>query len=286
MGDFVHLHVHSEYSLLDGACRIKNLVSKVKELGQKAVAITDHGVMYGVIDFYKEAKSKGIKPIIGCEAYIAPRSRFDKVYEIDNANYHFVLLCKNKVGYQNLSYMVSKSFTEGFYNKPRIDLDLLKNHSEGLIGMSACLAGEIPRSLLRNDYEEAKEKALLYNSILGSGNFYLELQDHGMKEQKYINPLIIKLSKETGIPITKEISKSTIYAFPNKNSISIILAPNTLRTPISFVRCSAEKALNPSNPKQEIKIASIANKADNFSTRCSSSNKSSKRSVIKVGSNA
>ncbi len=201
MGDFVHLHVHSEYSLLDGACRIKNLISKVKELGQKAVAITDHGVMYGVIDFYKEAKSKGIKPIIGCEAYIAPRSRFDKVYEIDNANYHFVLLCKNKVGYQNLSYMVSKSFTEGFYNKPRIDLDLLKNHSEGLIGMSACLAGEIPRSLLRNDYEEAKEKALLYNSILGSGNFYLELQDHGMKEQRYINPLIIKLSKETGIPI-------------------------------------------------------------------------------------
>lgn len=201
MGGFVHLHVHSEYSLLDGACRIKELVSNAKKLGQDAVAITDHGVMYGVIDFYKEAKKQGIKPIIGCEVYIAPRSRFDKTYEIDKVNSHFVLLCKDETGYQNLSYMVSKSFTEGFYNKPRIDIELLKKHNKGLIALSACLAGEIPRSLLRNDYEDAKEKALIYNSIFGEGNFYLELQDHGMKEQKHINPMIIKLSKETGIPL-------------------------------------------------------------------------------------
>ena len=201
MSGFVHLHVHSEYSLLDGACRIKELVLNTKKLGQNAVAITDHGVMYGVIDFYKEAKKQGIKPIIGCEVYIAPRSRFDKTYEIDKDNFHFVLLCKNKVGYQNLSYMVSKAFTEGFYNKPRIDVELLKKHSEGLIALSACLAGEIPKSLLRNDYEDAKEKALLYNSIFGQGNFYLELQDHGMREQKHINPMLIRISKETGIPL-------------------------------------------------------------------------------------
>ncbi|MBQ1372375.1 MAG: PHP domain-containing protein, partial [Oscillospiraceae bacterium] len=138
---FVHLHLHTEYSLLDGACRINRLMERVKELGQTAVAITDHGVMYGVIDFYKAAKAAGIKPIIGCEVYVAPRTRFDKVHGIDNENAHLVLLCENETGYRNLSYLVSKGFLEGFYNRPRVDMDLLRQYSEGLIALSACLAG-------------------------------------------------------------------------------------------------------------------------------------------------
>ena len=147
---FVHLHVHSEYSLLDGACRIKQLVQRAKELGQEAVAITDHGAMYGAIDFYKEAKANGIRPIIGCEVYVAPRTRFDKVSGIDNSPCHLVLLCENQTGYQNLIKMVSRSYTEGFYFKPRIDHELLRQHSQGIIALSACLAGEIPRALTRN----------------------------------------------------------------------------------------------------------------------------------------
>ena len=162
MGDqFVHLHVHSEYSLLDGACRIKQLIQRVKELGQDAVAITDHGAMYGAIDFYKEAKANGVRPIIGCEVYVAPRTRFDKVNGLDNSPYHLVLLCENQTGYQNLIKMVSRSYTEGFYFKPRIDRDLLREHSEGIIALSACLAGEIPRALSQNDYQKAKEAAQL-----------------------------------------------------------------------------------------------------------------------------
>ena len=201
MSGFVHLHVHSEYSLLDGACRIKQLIARAKELGQTAVAITDHGNMYGVIDFYKEAKKQGIRPIIGCEVYVAPRTRLDKVHEFDSENRHMVLLCRNHTGYQNLIYMVSKAWTEGFYNKPRIDDELLSQHSEGLICLSACLAGEIPRLLLRGDYEAAKAKAVFYNNLFGQGNFYLELQDHGIREQKQIAPQIISISRETGIPL-------------------------------------------------------------------------------------
>ena len=157
---FTHLHLHTEYSLLDGACRINELVEAVKAMGQTAVAITDHGVMYGVIDFYKAAKKTGIKPIIGCECYVAARSRFDKVHGLDNERYHLILLCKNETGYKNLIEMVSKSWTEGFYTKPRIDRDLLEKHHEGLIALSACIAGEIPRALLRGDYEGAKNTAL------------------------------------------------------------------------------------------------------------------------------
>ena len=163
---FVHLHVHSEYSLLDGACRIKQLVQRAKELGQEAVAITDHGAMYGAIDFYKEAKANGIRPIIGCEVYVAPRTRFDKVSGIDNSPCHLVLLCENQTGYQNLIKMVSRSYTEGFYFKPRIDHELLRQHSEGIIALSACLAGEIPRALTRNDYRQAKETAQFYLCLL------------------------------------------------------------------------------------------------------------------------
>lgn len=198
---FVHLHVHTEFSLLDGACRIKGLVQRVKELGQTAVAITDHGVMYGVIDFYKACKAEGIKPIIGCEVYVAPRDRFSRVHELDAESRHLLLLCKNETGYRNLSYLVSQAFLEGFYIKPRIDLELLKEHSEGLIAMSACLAGEIPRQLLGRNYEGAKAHALMMDELFGRGNYYLELQDHGIEEQKEVSAGILRLHQETGIPL-------------------------------------------------------------------------------------
>ena len=157
---FVHLHVHTEYSLLDGACRIAGLMDRVKELGQDAIAITDHGVMYGAIDFYKAAKAAGVKPIIGCEVYVAPRTRFDKVHALDREAYHLVLLCENETGYRNLSYMVSRGFLDGFYNRPRVDMELLREHHEGLIALSACLAGKLPQLLMQGDYEGAKKAAL------------------------------------------------------------------------------------------------------------------------------
>ncbi|MGN0625060.1 MAG: DNA polymerase III subunit alpha [Oscillospiraceae bacterium] len=199
MENFVHLHVHTEYSLLDGACRIPALVARAKELGQQSLAITDHGVMYGVIDFYKECKKQGIRPVIGCEVYVAPRTRFDKVHRIDTSPYHLVLLCKNETGYQNLIAMVSKASVEGFYSKPRVDLELLRAHHEGLICLSACLAGQIPRRLMEKDYDAAKETALLYRDIFGPENYYLEIQDHGILEQKQILPDLYRLSEETGI---------------------------------------------------------------------------------------
>ncbi len=198
---FVHLHVHTEYSLLDGACRIRDLPKLVKEMGQTACAITDHGAMYGVIDFYRACKAEGIHPVIGCEVYVARRTRFDKQHEFDTESRHLVLLCQNETGYRNLSYMVSQAYVEGFYNRPRIDLDLLREHSEGLIGLSACLAGEIPKRILNGNYEGAKEYALELQSILGEGNFYLELQDHGIADQQVVNKAILQLHKETGIPL-------------------------------------------------------------------------------------
>lgn len=201
MSGFVHLHTHTEYSLLDGACRIKELISAVKNSGQKAIAITDHGVMYGAVDFYKAAKAEGIKPIIGCEVYVAPRSRFDKVKEYDGEYRHLVLLCKNSIGYRNLTALVSKGFTEGFYSKPRIDEELLSKHTDGLIALSACLSGEVPKYLLRNDYNAAKETALRYDEMFGRGNYYLELQDHGLDDELKVNPQIKRISKETGIPL-------------------------------------------------------------------------------------
>ena len=198
---FVHLHVHTEYSLLDGACRIRDLPKLVKELGQTAVAITDHGVMYGAIDFYRACKAQGIHPVIGCEVYVARRTRLDKTYELDAESRHLVLLCENETGYRNLSYLVSQAFVDGFYIKPRIDLDLLRRHSEGLIGLSACLAGEIPRRLVGGDYEGAKEYALTMQEILGRDNFYLELQDHGIPQQTTVNRGLLRLHQETGIPL-------------------------------------------------------------------------------------
>lgn len=198
--DFVHLHLHTEYSLLDGACRIDRLFDRLKELGQSAVAITDHGVMYGCVDFYKAAKKAGIKPIIGCEVYVATRSRFDKVNRIDGYH-HLVLLCKNEVGYKNLIKLVSKGFIDGFYNKPRIDKELLQQHHEGLICLSACLAGEIPQALLAGDYQKAKDVALWYQQLFGDGNFYIELQNHGLEEQKQVLFQLVQLARETNIPL-------------------------------------------------------------------------------------
>lgn len=198
---FAHLHVHSEYSLLDGACRIEPMLDKIKSMGQTSVALTDHGVMYGVVDFYKAAKARGLNPIIGCEVYVAPRSRFDKVHGIDNERYHLILLCKNNIGYKNLIKLVSEGWVNGFYTKPRVDKELLEQHHEGLIALSGCLAGEVARALERNDYEEAKKVAEWYNGVFGDGNYYLEIQNHGLDEQLRINPMLISLSKELNIPL-------------------------------------------------------------------------------------
>ena len=198
---FVHLHVHTEYSLLDGACRIEKLVSKAKELGQTALAITDHGVMYGAVAFYKACQAEGIKPIIGCEVYVAPRNMSDKEHGIDNNYSHLILLCKNEQGYKNLCYLVSMAFTEGFYIKPRIDWALLHQHSEGLICLSGCLAGEIPQKIIRGDYEAAKAKALELRNLFGEDNFYLEIQDHNIPEERQAAQGLIQIHKETGIPL-------------------------------------------------------------------------------------
>ena len=198
---FVHLHVHTEYSLLDGACRIDGMMDRVKELGQSAVAITDHGVMYGCIDFYKAAKAAGVKPIIGCEVYVTRRSMSDRVHGIDNDPYHLVLLCENRRGYENLCLLVSEAFINGFYGKPRVDLDLLEKYHEGLIALSACLAGAIPQYLMDEDYDGAKKYARRMSEIFGPGNFYLELQDHGIEEQRPVNQGVMRLARETGLPL-------------------------------------------------------------------------------------
>ncbi|MBR2765345.1 MAG: DNA polymerase III subunit alpha, partial [Blautia sp.] len=199
---FTHLHVHTEYSLLDGSNKIKEYVARVKELGMTSAAITDHGVMYGVIDFYKEAKKAGINPVLGCEVYVAPGSRFDREPGAgDERYYHLVLLAENNTGYQNLMKIVSRGFTEGFYYKPRVDLALLKEYHEGLIALSACLAGEVARGITRGEYEEAKAAALRYQEIFGEGNFFLEMQDHGIAAQQVVNQQLMRMRRETGIEL-------------------------------------------------------------------------------------
>ena len=226
---FVHLHVHTEYSLLDGACRIRDLPALVKEMGQNACAITDHGVMYGAVDFYRACQKEGIHPIIGCEVYVARRTRFDKQHEFDTESRHLVLLCKNETGYRNLSYMVSQAYIEGFYIRPRIDLDLLRQHSEGLIALSACLAGEIPRRLLNGDYEGAKEYALTMRDIFGEDDFYLELQDHGIADQTEVNRQLLRLHNETGIPLV--CTNDAHYLRPeDAESHDVLLCIQTGRT--------------------------------------------------------
>lgn len=218
---FSHLHVHTEYSLLDGACRIEQVIDRAIELGQQALAITDHGAMYGIIDFYKAAQKKGIKPIIGCEVYVAARTRHDKMHNLDSERNHLTILCENNIGYKNLIAMVSEAWTTGFYTKPRIDRDLIEKHHEGIIALSGCLAGEIPQALLRGDYEEAKKTALWYNQVLGQGNFFIEIQNHGLSEQIQILPLLIQLSGETGIPLVA--TNDTHYVYKEDARIQQIL---------------------------------------------------------------
>ena len=198
---FTHLHLHTQFSLLDGACRLDRLVSRAKELGMTSLAITDHGNMYGAVDFYRACKKEGIKPIIGCEVYVAPRTRFDKDKMLDKEYNHLILLVKNETGYKNLIKMVSLAYTEGFYFKPRIDRDLLEKYSEGLVCLSACLAGEIPQNLLRKDYDGAKRAALWYREVFGEENYFLEVQDHGLPEQQVVLDGIRRLNDETGIPV-------------------------------------------------------------------------------------
>ncbi|MGN0142165.1 MAG: DNA polymerase III subunit alpha [Roseburia sp.] len=210
---FAHLHVHTEYSLLDGSNKIQEYVKRVKELGMTAAAITDHGVMFGVIDFYKEAMAAGIKPILGCEVYVAPGSRLDReASHGDDRYYHLVLLAENNQGYQNLIKIVSKGFVEGYYYKPRVDMEVLQQYHEGIIALSACLAGEVQRYLVRGLYEEAKEVALKYQNCFGAGNFFLELQDHGIPEQKMVNPQLIRMSQETGIELVATNDVHYTYA--------------------------------------------------------------------------
>ena len=201
--EFTHLHVHTEYSLLDGSSKIKELPARAKELGMDSLAITDHGVMYGVIDFYRACRAAGIKPIIGCEVYVAPGSRFDKeaVGQGDDRYYHLVLLAENNTGYANLMKIVSRGFTEGFYYKPRVDYEVLTKYHEGIIALSACLAGEVARDITRNNYEEAKKAALHYQEIFGESNFFLELQDHGIPAQRLVNQELMRMSRETGIEL-------------------------------------------------------------------------------------
>ncbi len=201
MSNFTHLHLHTEYSLLDGACRIGEVVSRAKSLGQTSLAITDHGVLYGAVAFYKECKAQGVKPIIGCEVYVAPRSRFSKVHGIDSDRFHLILLCKNEVGYKNLIKLVSSSWVDGFYTKPRVDRELLENHSEGLIALSGCLFGEVAQNIIRRNPEEAKATAMWYKSVFGEGNYYLEVQNHDMIEEKEVLDGVVSLSKELNIPI-------------------------------------------------------------------------------------
>ena len=210
---FTHLHVHTEYSLLDGSNKIKEYVARVRELGMDSAAITDHGVMYGVIDFYKEAKAAGINPVLGCEVYVAPNSRFDReASHGDDRYYHLVLLAENNQGYQNLMKIVSKGFTEGYYYKPRVDMEVLAEYHEGIIALSACLAGEVQRYLVRGLYEEAKKTAYKYQECFGKGNFFLELQDHGIPEQKMVNTQLLRLSQETGIELVATNDVHYTYA--------------------------------------------------------------------------
>jgi len=214
---FAHLHTHTEYSLLDGASRIKDLIAKVKASGMDSLAITDHGAMYGVVDFYKEAKAQGIHPVIGCEVYVAPRTRFDKVHELDSKYSHLILLCENQTGYKNLIKIVSAGFIDGFYYKPRVDFDILKQCSEGLIVLSACIAGEVPKNILAGNYEKAKETAQKYIDVFGKDNYFIEIQDHGLAEQKRSNPELIKLAKELGVGVVATndvhyVNKEDAYA--------------------------------------------------------------------------
>ena len=224
---FTHLHVHTEYSLLDGSSKIKELVHQAKELGMDSMAITDHGAMYGVIDFYRAAKAEGIKPIIGCEIYVTTGSRFDKeASQGDKRYYHLVLLAQNDTGYHNLMKIVSRGFTEGFYYKPRVDYEVLEEYKEGLIALSACLAGEVATYIRENNYEKAKNTALRLQDLFGKDNFFLELQDHGISEQRMVNQQLMRLSAETGIELVATNDIHYTYA-EDADSHDILLCLQT-----------------------------------------------------------
>ena len=199
--NFVHLHCHSEYSLLDGAARIDKMISRAAELGMPALAVTDHGTMFGIIDFYRAAKAAGVKPVLGCEIYVSHRSRFQKEAKRDDSQYHLVLLAENNTGYRNLMRLVSAGYLEGFYYKPRVDRELLEECSEGLIALSACLAGEIPTMIINGQIDKAREAACYYRDLFGPDNFFLELHDHGITEQKAVNKVLAEISKQEGIPL-------------------------------------------------------------------------------------
>ncbi len=226
---FVHLHVHTEFSLLDGASRIRELPQQAKALGQTALAITDHGVMYGAVDFYKACKAAGVKPIIGCEVYVAPRSRFDRQHELDAEARHLVLLCRNEEGYRNLCTLVSRGYTEGFYSRPRIDLPLLREHAGGLIALSACLAGEIPKLLMAGEFDKAKAHALEMQALFGPDGYYIEIQDHNLPEQKAILGDLLRLSQETGIPL---VATNDVHYLTRKDAKiqDVLLCVQTGRT--------------------------------------------------------
>ena len=214
---FAHLHVHTEYSLLDGSNKIKEYVKRVKELGMDSAAITDHGVMYGVIEFYKEAKAAGINPIMGCEVYVAPNSRFDKeLTGGDDRYYHLVLLAENNTGYANLMKIVSRGFTEGYYYRPRVDMEVLREFHEGIIALSACLAGEVQRYIVKGLVDEAKKAACKYEDCFGKGNYFLEMQDHGIPEQKTVNAALMQMSKELDIPLVVTNDVHYTYAEDEK----------------------------------------------------------------------
>jgi DNA polymerase-3 subunit alpha len=202
MSQFVHLHLHSEYSLLDGACRIADIPERAKECGHTAVALTDHGCMYGAVAFYKACRAADIKPIIGCEVYVAPRGRHLKEGKQDSSGHHLILLCKDEIGYKNLSYMVSMSFIDGFYSKPRVDMELIKAHSEGLIALSACLAGKIPQLILAGSMAEAEAAALEMRDIFGD-DFYLEVQNHGMDEERRVAYALKLIGEKYDIPLLR-----------------------------------------------------------------------------------
>ena len=224
---FVHLHTHTEYSLLDGSNKIKEYVKHVKELGMNAAAITDHGVMYGVIDFYREAIKEGIKPIIGCEVYVAPNSRFDReLTGGEDRYYHLILLAENNTGYHNLMKIVSAGFSDGYYYRPRVDMEILRRYHEGLIAASACLAGEVARYIQKNMYEEAKEAALKYLDCFGKGNYFLELQDHGIPEQKLVNQSLLRMSRELDIPLIATNDVHYTYA-DDANAHDLLLCIQT-----------------------------------------------------------
>lgn len=204
---FAHLHTHTAYSLLDGEGTIKKILDRAKELGQTAMAITDHGCMFGVIDFYEYAKSIGIKPVLGCEVYVAARGRKDKIHELDSSSSHLILLAKNNIGYKNLMNIVSIGYVEGFYYRPRIDMEVLRENSEGIIALSACMMGVLSKKILNKNYDEAKKSALEFIDIFGKENYFIEIQDHGIYEQKILNRELIKLAKELdlGIVATNDI---------------------------------------------------------------------------------